>query len=143
MLTRSCLVVLTGLSPYRHGIGFATGVVSERVRFDRHRGAALRRYGIAPVPHGNRAASGECEAVTETNPIARALVRVAHPLTQPAPRPSCTRAETQGADVVDRRGAYRDLHGLRRRVPHSPVGSPWRVAVWLVKAECERSGPWV
>ena len=34
-MTRSCPVLLTGLSPYLLGIGFATGVVSERVRLDR------------------------------------------------------------------------------------------------------------
>lgn len=96
-MTRSCLVLLTGLSLYLLAIGFATGVGSEGVRFDRRWGAALRRYGIAPVPHGDRAASGESGAVIDTNPIARGVVRLAPSLTQPAPRPSFMRAETQGA----------------------------------------------
>lgn len=56
------------------GIGFATSVVSERVRFDRQPGAVLRRYGIAPVPHGDRAASGESGAVIDPNPIARGVI---------------------------------------------------------------------
>lgn len=44
MMTRGWMVVLGGLSPYLFVLGFAAGMASERIRFDRERTAVLHRY---------------------------------------------------------------------------------------------------
>ena len=44
MLTRGRMVVLGGLSLYLLLLGFAGGMASERIRFDRERTAVLHRY---------------------------------------------------------------------------------------------------
>lgn len=43
-MTRGRLVVLGGLSLYLFVLGFAGGMASERIRFDRERTAVLHRY---------------------------------------------------------------------------------------------------
>jgi hypothetical protein len=47
MMTRGRLVVLGGLSLYLFVLGFAGGMASERIRFDRERTAVLHRYDLA------------------------------------------------------------------------------------------------
>jgi hypothetical protein len=44
MKTRRRMVVLGGLSLYLFVLGFAGGMASERIRFDRERTAVLHRY---------------------------------------------------------------------------------------------------
>jgi hypothetical protein len=44
MMTRGRLVVLGGLSLYLFVLGFAGGMASERIRFDRERTAVLHRH---------------------------------------------------------------------------------------------------
>lgn len=44
MMTRGRLVVLGALSLYLFVLGFAGGMASERIRFDRERAAVLHRY---------------------------------------------------------------------------------------------------